>query len=58
MNAVPPGGPSPGAGPPGMIPPGQQPSPADARAAAEEVRRPVESEFVGPTGRPGMRMGG
>jgi hypothetical protein len=58
MNAVPPGGPSPGAGPPGMIPPGQQPSPADARAAAEEVRRPVEGEFVGPTGRPGMRMGG
>lgn len=35
-----------------------QPAVKDGRAPAEEVRRPVEKEFTGPTGRPGMRMGG
>lgn len=32
--------------------------PEPGRGGAEEVRRPVEQEFTGPTGRPGMRMGG
>jgi hypothetical protein len=47
-------------GPPGAPPNAgpTPPSPENQRAPAEEARRPVEQEFTGPTGRPGMRMGG
>jgi len=46
-------------GPPGQAQAANQtPSPRPQRAGPEEVRRPVEKEFVGPTGRPGMRAGG
>lgn len=39
-------------------PPGQQPGPQDQRAGPEAAREQIEGDFTGPTGRPGMRMGG
>lgn len=38
--------------------PQNTPAPKEQRAGPEEARRPVEKEFTGPTGRPGMRAGG
>jgi hypothetical protein len=38
--------------------PNQPPGPRDERAGPEAVREEVEQDFVGPTGRPGMRAGG
>lgn len=38
--------------------PNQQPAPKDARAGPEQAREGIEGDFTGPTGRPGMRMGG
>ena len=38
--------------------PKQTPAPKDARAGPEEARKEIEGDFTGPTGRPGMRMGG
>lgn len=36
----------------------QPPGPQDQRAGPEAAREEVEGDFTGPTGRPGMRMGG
>lgn len=38
--------------------PNQTPAPKDERAGPEDARREVEGDFTGPTGRPGMRIGG
>jgi hypothetical protein len=38
--------------------PQNTPGPKDQRAGPEAAREPVEKEFTGPTGRPGMRAGG
>lgn len=38
--------------------PNQPPGPKDQRAGPEQAREEVEKDFVGPTGRPGMRAGG
>jgi hypothetical protein len=47
------------AGPDGAKQPDNRtPKPQPQRAGPEEARRPVEKEFTGPTGRPGMRAGG
>lgn len=49
---------------PGAVPsnqggdPNQTPAPKQGRAGPEAVREEVEGDFTGPTGRPGMRMGG
>jgi hypothetical protein len=49
---------------PGAVPPeqggdpNQTPRPKEGRAGPEAVREEVEGDFTGPTGRPGMRMGG
>lgn len=49
---------------PGAVPPeqggdpNQTPRPKEQRAGPEAVRREVEGDFTGPTGRPGMRAGG
>ncbi len=37
--------------------PQNTPGPKKARAGPEAAREPVEKEFTGPTGKPGMRMG-
>lgn len=36
----------------------QAPGPGEERAAPEAAREEIEGDFTGPTGRPGMRMGG
>lgn len=38
--------------------PNQQPAPQEQRAGPEAARQDIEGDFTGPTGRPGMRMGG
>lgn len=38
--------------------PNNPPGPQEQRAGPEKVREEVEKDFVGPTGRPGMRAGG
>lgn len=49
---------------PGAVPPSQggdpnqTPRPVEGRAGPEAARQEVEGDFTGPTGRPGMRMGG
>ena len=50
---------APGAGQPNQGgDPNQTPAPKEQRAGPEQARQAVEGDFTGPTGRPGMRMGG